>query len=120
MTAPLPTLRERGRKGARVLQNRAELKRRLSCGELHLADLLSDVPEWAGSMRLETVLVALPGIRRRKCERAMVVSQANYWATLGGISERQREVLLEHFREKEHSVWALWDVMAHGPHEETG
>lgn len=101
-----------GARGIETRTRRAELKRRLTNGEVHVAELLDDPPGWAEGMRLSQILMALPRVRREKSRRAIRAVQATEYSTLGGLTQRQREQLLEYFRIRHPALWDLWGVMA--------
>lgn len=113
---PLTLATERARqhldRANEVRIQRAALKRELGLGEIHIADLLAEIPEWADSMRLLDVLKALPRMGRKNANRAMRVAQASELTTLERLSDRQEELLLEHFQRQHPGIWELWGVMA--------
>jgi hypothetical protein len=77
----------------RIRSHRAVLKRRLHDGEASAAAALDDVD--CASMKLVTLLRALPKIGRVKANYFLNHNAISASKTLGGLSERQRGVLLE-------------------------
>lgn len=110
--APTASERDGAIRGAEIKTMRADLKRRLSTGELHIADLLTDVPTWAEEMRLFDALRSLRGIRKTKAEKALNRVRLTSWTTLGAVTDHQRTRLLEYFEFRHPSLWELWRVMA--------
>lgn len=87
----------------RVRSWRAELKRDLKAGKVRAADVLRDPPEEVLTMKVVELLLAVPKIGRWKVGRILDGSAAcrrepvpiSPSKTVGGLSERQRRVLVE-------------------------
>lgn len=77
-----------------IRSHRAKLKRDLAAGRISFEQLLDD-PRCA-TMKAWDALVALPKIGRVKANRALSRVRMSPSKTLGGLSDRQRQELLEH------------------------
>jgi hypothetical protein len=78
----------------RVRLRRAQLKRDLKARRVSVCDVLADPPAWVGTMKVFDLLLAVPKVGRTKANkmlRGCVVSPSK---TVGGLSPRQRGVLL--------------------------
>lgn len=76
---------------------RAELKRDLKAGRVHLADIIgtrdTDVDERVATMRVYDLLLAAPKVGRTKALRALRHAGVSPSKTVGGLTIRQRRDL---------------------------
>lgn len=77
---------------------RAAMKRDLKASRVKLADILIDVPEWCESMTVIDLLVAAPKMGGVKANKALAQARISPAVTLGGMTERQRAVLVARLR----------------------
>lgn len=77
-----------------VRMARAKLKRELRYSPMDVIDVIYEPPEWAETMKLIDVLLALPKFGRVKVNKIMVREQISASKTLGGLSKRQRDAIL--------------------------
>lgn len=74
---------------------RSKLKHRLKSGQTNPADLIADPPSYAMSMKVEAFLLALPKFGRVKAQRLLREGLISTAKTIGGLSTRQRQVLID-------------------------
>lgn len=79
---------------------RAELKRNIRAGSLSILDVLEDPAADVAGMKILSVLVAVPKLGEVKARRILQLLQISERKTLGGISDRQRSVLADYFRDR--------------------
>lgn len=95
--APERSLRQRmdalGRANE-IRSARAQLKKDLKAGRVSAAAVISEPPEWADTMKLADLLLAVPKIGRVKRNKLLMQCRVSNAKTLGGLTERQREELL--------------------------
>lgn len=104
--APARTLAQRMealRKGNGIRSRRARLKAQMHAsqnggGKQQALELLTEVPDWAESMKALDLLLAIPKVGRVKANRLMNKVPASPSKTLGGLSERQRGALSNEIR----------------------
>jgi hypothetical protein len=73
---------------------KAQVKRsRNGGGKKQALELLTEVPEWAGSMKVLDLLMAVPKIGRVKANRILGRARISVSKTMGGLTERQRTEL---------------------------
>jgi hypothetical protein len=90
---------------------RAELKRAVKAREVLVGEiLLTEIPDWLGSMRLEELCNAIPGSTWRHFQRAMQETHTKLSATLGGLTPRKREMLGE--------LLASWEAVGEMPRKQ--
>ncbi|HEX6020645.1 MAG TPA: hypothetical protein VFZ00_01535 [Solirubrobacter sp.] len=102
MTSPTATAPERSltqrldalQEANRVRCLRAQLKRDLKAGRRHGIEVLANPPEWAATMKVIDVLLAMPKIGRVKASGALRRTQTSPAKTLGGLSPRQRGAIV--------------------------
>lgn len=86
------------RKGNNIRSRRARFKAQMKAsrnggGKQSALDLLTEVPDWAETMRALDLLMAIPRVGRVKASRLLARVPASPSKTLGGMSERQRVAL---------------------------
>lgn len=80
------------RKANEIRVLRAEMKRDLTAERAVL--LLAKPPPWLRTMRLEQMLIALPGWGRTRSTRLLVRCHVSPAKTVGGLSIRQRRAVI--------------------------
>ena len=78
-----------------VRVERARLKRELATGRIELAGVLSNPPACAHNAMLRDLLLALPGVGPARVNRALNRCRISDNTTLAGLSDRQRDALLQ-------------------------
>jgi hypothetical protein len=73
---------------------RAELKRHVRAGRLSASEVLVNPPQYAETMRVLDLLLAIPKIGRVKAMRMLNRHSVAPSKTIGGLSARQRGALL--------------------------
>jgi hypothetical protein len=81
-----------------VRSARAKLKQQLAAGEIELAEILTQPPECARTLRVHDLLLVLPKIGSVKAGRILAHCSIAHSKTLAGLSHRQRAELLNLFR----------------------
>lgn len=83
-----------------IRAHRAELKRRLKAGELTIEAVLGDPPEYIEHAKACDVLAALPKFGQVKATRALRSCGIADAKTIGGLSGRQRALLIALLRKR--------------------
>lgn len=104
--APERTLDQRMaalRKGNDIRSRRARFKAQMRAsrnggGKAQALELLTEVPDWAGTMKAPDLLMAVPKIGRVKCNRILNTCRIAPSKTIGGMTERQRRELSNEIR----------------------
>ena len=86
------------RKANEVRSGRAQLKRALADGAASIEHVLASPPECARQQKVEDVLLAVPKYGPSKVARLLAHCRISPAKTIGGLTERQRQELLRHFR----------------------
>lgn len=73
---------------------RAVLKRDISAGRVDAADILVSPPWWCDTMKVWTLLLAIPGCGRVKTDKILRTVRVSPSKTLGGMTARQRREVL--------------------------
>jgi hypothetical protein len=73
---------------------RAQLKKDLKDGRLHIEEVLRDPPEYVGTAKVFDILMAVPKFGRVKAARFLNQCRISQSKTVGGLSDRQRAELL--------------------------
>lgn len=73
-----------------IRSRRALLKKQLKRREVNVQDVLLDPPEWAETMKVSDLLVAVPKFGRVKTNKVLVQARISPSKSLGGLSPRQR------------------------------
>jgi hypothetical protein len=101
MTAPARSREQRLvalRKANEIRVDRSRLKKDLAAGRLRIVDVLSAPPAYASGLKLREVLRALPQHGPWRVGRLLAQCRISESKTVGGLSDRQRAALIEHFR----------------------
>lgn len=77
---------------------RVTLKRDLDERRALASDVIADPPAYTATMRVFTLLMAARGIGPSTAHRYMLTCRISAAKTVGGLTERQREVIVEHLR----------------------
>lgn len=79
--------------GIRV--ERAKMKERLKSGTEQAIDILKDVPPYARTMKAMDLLLAIPKYGKYKASRTLSHCRVAQSKTLAGLTDRQREQIIE-------------------------
>jgi hypothetical protein len=93
ITAPSRTLTQRMaalKRANEIRTARAQLKRDVKAGKVQARDVLLEPPEWAGSMKVFDLLIAVPKYGRVRVNKILQLARVSPSKTLGGLSRRQR------------------------------
>jgi len=74
---------------------RATLKNDLATGRARIEDVLRHPPTCARTAKVSDLLLAVRGVGPTRTTRALTRCQIPYEKTAGGLSERQRDALIE-------------------------
>ena len=78
-----------------VRSRRSALKRDLKAGRRSAVSLLADPPDYAATMKVLDLVIAMPKVGRVKAAKLLRGTLVSPHKTLGGISARQRAALIE-------------------------
>ena len=81
-----------------IRTRRAQLKRDLKGGRAQIQGLLLSPPEYLATAKVFDLLLAVPKYGRVKVNRILTQCRISPSKTIGGLSERQRNELVSHFR----------------------
>ena len=81
-----------------VRVERAQLKRDLKAAHVRIVDVLLGAPEYVLTAKVFDLLLALPKFGRVKATRCLNQCRISQSKTVGGLSERQRDELIELLR----------------------
>ena len=81
-----------------IRTRRANLKRDLKAGRVHIHGLLLDPPEYLETAKVFDLLLAVPKYGRVKVNRILTQCRISPSKTVGGLSERQRGELVSFLR----------------------
>ena len=81
-----------------IRSKRAQLKRDLKAGKVHVEKLLLDPPDWVLSAKAFDMILAVPKYGRVKANKILNVCRISPSKTIGGLSERQRAELVSMLR----------------------
>jgi hypothetical protein len=73
---------------------RAQLKKDLKDGRVHIEQILADPPEYVSTAKVFDMLMAVPKFGRVKAARFLNQCRISQSKTVGGLSERQRAELI--------------------------
>ena len=79
---------------------RAQLKKDLKDGTVHIEDVLLDPPDWVSTAKVFDMLMAVPKFGRVKAARLLNQCRISQSKTVGGLSERQRTELVNLFHNR--------------------
>src|ERR671918_2506526 len=77
---------------------RAKLKKDLKDGKVHIEQILGDPPEYVSTAKVFDMLMAVPKFGRVKAARFLNQCRISQSKTVAGLSDRQREELVNLFR----------------------
>ena len=101
--APLRSLDQRMealKRANDIRVRRAQLKKDLKEGRVHIEEILLDPPEWVSTAKVFDMLMAVPKFGRVKAARLLNQCRISQSKTVGGLSERQRAELIGLFNAK--------------------
>jgi hypothetical protein len=78
----------------RVRIARAELKREISAGSVRLSDVILSPPDYVETAKVFELLLTMPQVGPAKAHRILNGCVIAERKTIGGLSERQRRVLI--------------------------
>jgi len=78
-----------------IRSRRAQLKRDLKAGRQPIAELLRNPPEYVETAKVFDLLLAVPKYGRVKVNKILSICRISPSKTIGGLSERQRNELVE-------------------------
>jgi hypothetical protein len=78
-----------------IRSRRAQLKRDLKAGRQPIAELLRQPPEYVETAKVFDLLLAVPKYGRVKVNKILSTCRISPSKTIGGLSERQRNELVE-------------------------
>ncbi|MDH4177525.1 MAG: hypothetical protein OEW31_00965 [Thermoleophilia bacterium] len=101
--APLRSLDQRMealRRANDIRVRRAQLKKDLKDGRVHIEHVLLDPPEYVSTAKVFDMLMAVPKFGRVKAARLLNQCRISQSKTVGGLSERQRGELVNLFHNR--------------------
>ncbi len=81
-----------------IRTRRARLKRDLKAGRVRIDGLLLDPPPYLETAKVFDLLLSVPKYGRVKVNRILTSCRISPSKTIGGLSQRQRDELVLHFR----------------------
>ena len=81
-----------------VRTQRARIKREIKAGQRKVHELLLKPPECLETAKVADLLLTVPKFGRVKTQRALTSCRISPSKTIGGLSERQREELVNYMR----------------------
>lgn len=79
---------------------RAQLKKDLKEGRVHIEGILLDPPEYVSTAKVFDILMAVPKFGRVKAARLLNQCRISQSKTVGGLSDRQRAELINLFNSR--------------------
>ena len=76
---------------------RAKLKKDLKSGAVSIEQILAEPPEYVSTAKVFDMLMAVPKFGRVKSLRMLNQCRISQSKTVGGLSDRQRQELIDHF-----------------------
>jgi hypothetical protein len=76
---------------------RAQLKKDLKLGRVHVYEILRNPPEYVATAKVFDILMAVPKFGRVKATRYLNQARISQSKTVGGLSDRQRTELIALF-----------------------
>jgi hypothetical protein len=83
------------RRANQIRSSRAQLKRDLKSGAVNIRDIIADPPEYVQTAKVYDMLLAVPKYGKVKATRFINHCRISQGKTVGGLSERQRNELVE-------------------------
>jgi hypothetical protein len=90
-------------KANRIRIQRAQLKKDLKSGKARIAEILREPPDFVLSMKVFDLIRAMPWTGPQRASQLLKKYYINDTKTIGGMSERQRQALLDHFSGADHN-----------------
>lgn len=81
-----------------IRTKRAQLKRDLKAGKVKVDTLLLDPPEWVATAKAFDMILAVPKYGRVKANKILTQCRISPSKTIGGLSQRQRDELVQMLR----------------------
>ena len=81
-----------------IRTRRAQLKRDLKAGRVTVHDLLLEPPTYVETAKVFDMLLAVPKYGRVKVNKVLVSCRISPSKTIGGLSQRQRDELIQSLR----------------------
>ncbi len=78
-----------------IRSSRAQLKRDLKSGQVNIRDIIADPPEYVLTAKVYDMLLAVPKYGKVKATRFINHCRISQGKTVGGLSERQRNELVD-------------------------
>lgn len=78
-----------------IRSKRAQLKKQLKDGALSIAEVISSPPEYIQTAKVIDLLMAVPRCGKVRATRYLNQCRIAQGKTIGGLTERQRDELLE-------------------------
>lgn len=91
----LPQRMEALRKANEIRTQRANLKKELKSGERDIVQVLTNPPEFLLTAKVLDLLLVVPKFGRVKATRVLTRCRISQAKTVGGLSDRQRDELVE-------------------------
>ena len=86
------------RKANKIRSRRAQLKKDLAAGSVQIVDILALPPEFAETERVSVLLRAVPKYGSARVTRLLIRARIGDSKRLGGLSDRERAELINHFQ----------------------
>jgi hypothetical protein len=83
-----------------VRSRRAQLKRDLKSGRASIHTLLLEPPEYVWTAKVFDMLLAVPKYGRVKVNKVLTTCRISPSKTIGGLSQRQRDELVDMMRRR--------------------
>ncbi len=97
-----PTQRmEALQKANEIRSRRAQLKKELKNGDIHIVDVLRNPPEYVQTAKVLDLLLVVPKYGRVKATKVLTRCRISPAKTVVGLSERQRIELIEALENRE-------------------
>ena len=84
------------RKANEIRARRAQLKRDLAAGAIHIHDVLAMPPNFAAAERVAVLLLALPGYGPARVAKLLQRTRIGESRRLAALTDRQRTELIQH------------------------
>ncbi|HRC06973.1 MAG TPA: integration host factor, actinobacterial type [Miltoncostaeales bacterium] len=78
-----------------IRSSRAQLKRDLKNGQVNIRDIIADPPDYVLTAKVYDMLLAVPKYGKVKATRFINHCRISQGKTVGGLSERQRNELVD-------------------------
>jgi S13-like H2TH domain len=82
------------RRANEIRVKRAQLKKDLKSGAVHVVEILRDPPDFVGTAKVFDMLMAVPKFGRVKAGRFLNQCRISQSKTVAGLSDRQRDELV--------------------------